>query len=98
METVYAITSLDHRDAHPGLLADWLQGHWSIENRLHWVRDVTQSEDAFRIRSGSGPQIMAALRNTTINLDRLSGQTNIARAARHYANQPAACRQLLLAA
>jgi hypothetical protein len=42
-----------------------------------------------------GAQVMAALRNTAINLDRLSGQTHIARATRHYANQPADCRLLL---
>jgi hypothetical protein len=61
-----------------GLLAGWLQGHWGIENRVHHVRDVTHGEDASRIRTGTGPQLMAALRNTDLNLARLRGETNIA--------------------
>src|SRR3954463_2337057 len=61
VEIVYAITSLDYRAADPRLLADWLQGHWAIENSVHHVRDVTQREDASRIRLGAGPQLMAAL-------------------------------------
>lgn len=84
-EVVYAITSLDHRQAAPGLLAGWLQGHWGIENRVHHVRDVTQGEDACRIRTGTGPQLMAALRNTDLNLARLRGETNIAASQRRNA-------------
>jgi predicted transposase YbfD/YdcC len=82
VEIVYAITSLDYRAAEPQLLAGWLQGHWSIENRVHHVRDVTQREDASRIRLGAGPQLMAALRNTATNIARLAGHTNIAAAQR----------------
>jgi predicted transposase YbfD/YdcC len=86
-EIVYAITCLDHRcaDADPGLLAGWLQGHWGIENRVHHVRDVTHGEDASRIRTGTGPQVMAALRNTDLNLARLRGETNIAASQRRNA-------------
>jgi len=84
-EIVYAITSLDYRQADPGLLAGWLQGHWGIENRVHYVRDVTQGEDASRIRTGTGPQLMAALRNTDLNLARLRGETNIAASQRRNA-------------
>jgi len=43
--TVYAVTSLALGSASPAQLAGWLGGHWRIENRLHWVRDVTFSED-----------------------------------------------------
>lgn len=84
-EVVYAITSLDHRQADPGLLAGWLQDHWGIENRVHHVRDVTHGEDASRIRAGTGPQLMAALRNTDLNLARLRGETNIAASQRRNA-------------
>lgn len=84
-EVVYAITSLDHRQADPGLLADWLQNHWGIENRVHHIRDVTHGEDASRIRTGTGPQLMAALRNTDLNLARLRGETNIAASQRRNA-------------
>jgi predicted transposase YbfD/YdcC len=39
--TVYAITSLPTWQAGPAELATWIRGHWSIENKLHYVRDVT---------------------------------------------------------
>ncbi len=42
--------------------------HWGIENRLHYVRDVTLGEDACRVRSGSAPQALACLRNATMHL------------------------------
>jgi predicted transposase YbfD/YdcC len=90
VEVVYAVTSLDHRAADARLLALWLQGHWAIENRVHHVRDVTQREDASRIRLGSGPQMMAALRNTATNIARLGGQHNMAAAQRTAAWSPTA--------
>jgi predicted transposase YbfD/YdcC len=98
VETVYAITSLDYRHADPGLLAVWIQGHWMIENRVHHVRDVTQSEDRSHIRAGSGPHVLAALRNTALNLHRLDGHTNIARAQRRTAWRAGAARQTINAA
>lgn len=55
-----------------------------IENRLHWVRDVDYDEDRSQVRTGSGPQVMATLRNTAIGLLRLAGHTNIAAALRHH--------------
>lgn len=81
-EIIYAVTSLTYRQADPELLAVWIQGHWGIENRVHHVRDVTQGEDACRIRAGTGPEVMAALRNTALNLHRLDGHSNIASAQR----------------
>lgn len=84
-ETVYAVTSLSATDAPPGQVADWLRGHWHIENRLHWVRDVTYAEDHSQIRTGAGPQVMATLRNTVLGLLRLAGHDNIAAALRHHA-------------
>jgi predicted transposase YbfD/YdcC len=62
--SVYAITSLTHRRADPGRLATWIRSHWRIENRLHWVRDVTLGEDHSSLRTGAGPEVMAAPRNT----------------------------------
>jgi predicted transposase YbfD/YdcC len=83
-ETVYAITSLTVADAGPEQIAAWLRGHWVIENRLHWVRDVDYDEDRSQIRTGSGPQVMATLRNIAIGLFRLAGHTNIATALRYH--------------
>lgn len=68
VQTVYLITSLDHRQASPDQLAGFVHGQWTIENGLHWVRDVTQGEDRCRVRTGSAPQNLAAVRNTVISL------------------------------
>jgi predicted transposase YbfD/YdcC len=96
VEVVYLITSADHRSAPPQTLASWVQGHWSIENKLHWVRDVDYDEDRSQVRTGSGPQVMASLRNTAISLLRLAGWDNIARALRHHARHPEDALKLLL--
>ncbi len=88
VEVVYVITSADHRAAPPAALARWVQGHWGIENRLHWVRDVTFDEDRSHVRTGNAPHVMATLRNTAISLLRLAGWTNIAAAQRHHARHP----------
>ena len=96
-ETVYAVTSLAATDAHPGQVADWLRGHWHIENRLHWVRDVTFHEDLSQIRTRGGPQVMATLRNATISLLRLAGHSNIAAALRYHARDHQRPIKLLLA-
>jgi predicted transposase YbfD/YdcC len=85
VEVAYVITSADYRAAPPPVLAAWVQGHWGIENRAHWVRDVTYDEDRSQVRAGSAPQVMATLRNTAISLHRLSGATSIAAALRHHA-------------
>lgn len=98
VEIVYAVTSVDHRAADSRLLAAWLQGHWAIENSVHHVRDVTQGEDASRIRRGAGPQLMAALRNTATNIARLAGHSNIAAAQRTAAWSPTAITDALRAA
>jgi Transposase DDE domain len=94
-EKVYGITSLSAAQASPQRLMELCRGHWGIENRSHWVRDVTFDEDRSTVRSGSLPQIMAALRNTVIGLMRLAGKTNIAAACRRHAAQPQETLDLL---
>jgi hypothetical protein len=59
-----------------------------VENRSHYVRDVTFNEDRSRIRVGHGPAVMAGLRNFAIALARLHGFANIASALRAFAHQP----------
>ena len=75
---VFIITSLDAREAAPAHLAGYVRGHWTIENKVHWVRDVTFREDASRVRTGGRPRIMGTLRNLTIGLIRQAGYTRIA--------------------
>src|SRR4051795_164510 len=74
VQTVYAITSLDVREADPALLACWVRGHWRIEAALHWVRDVTFGEDDSQVRTGHGPTNLAALCTLAINTLRLTGR------------------------
>ena len=81
-ETVYAITSLTATQARPAELAAIIRGHWLIEDRLHWVRDVTYDEDRSQVRTANGPRVMASLRNLAIAILRLTGQTSIAAALR----------------
>jgi hypothetical protein len=87
-EVAYAVTSLPPQEANPQRLLTLWRGHWGIENRLHWVRDVTLDEDRCQIRTGAAPQVMAALRNTVIGLIRLAGRRNIAATQRRYAAHP----------
>jgi predicted transposase YbfD/YdcC len=96
-ETVYAITDLHPHQARPDELAAWIRGHWHIENKLHWVRDVNFAEDHSQIRIGSAPQVMATFRNLVISLHRLAGATNIA-ALRHHARNARRPLQLLMIA
>ncbi|WP_244170732.1 ISAs1 family transposase [Amycolatopsis tolypomycina] len=83
--TVYGITPLTPDQAGPATIATLLRGHWSIENRLHCVRDTTYGEDASRVRTGTAPRAMATLRNLAISAHRAAGRTNIAAALRHTA-------------
>ncbi|MGH2478983.1 MAG: ISAs1 family transposase, partial [Ktedonobacteraceae bacterium] len=90
----YLITSLPPSVSAHRLLG-LARGHWAIENRLHYVRDVTCGEDASTIRSGSAPEVMAALRSAHLALLRLAGWRNIAAAHRHYAWSPGLALRLL---
>lgn len=88
-ETAYAVTSLSPAAAPPAILIVLWREHWHIENKMHWVRDVTFAEDRSTVRAGTIPQALAALRNTVIGAHRLAGAANIAAACRRCAAQPA---------
>lgn len=94
-EIAHCITSLTAEQASPEQLAGYLRNHWTIENRLHWVRDVTYDEDRSQTRTGAGPRVMASLRNLAISALRLKGHTNIASALRWVARDPARSLQIL---
>ena len=94
VEVVCLITS--DRGASPETLAAWVRRHWHIENKLHWVRDVTFGEDLSTARTGTGPHVMAAIRNLVISILRLAGHASIARALRRTARNPARAFRLLM--
>ncbi len=94
-EIAYGITSLDQERGTPEHLLTCNRGHWSIENKSHYVRDVTFDEDRSQIRTGHGPQMMACLRNLAISLLRLAGCQDIASANREFAAKPWQALRLL---
>jgi hypothetical protein len=81
-ETVYGITSLGPEKADSLKLLALNRGHWSIENRSHYVRDVVFDEDRCRVRTGNAAQLLASIRNLAIGLFRISGVTCIAKGIR----------------
>ena len=87
-EAVCAITSLGPKQASAARLLAIARGHWGIENRLHWVRDMSLGEDACRVRSGAAPQVLSGLRNTVLYVLRATGLVRIAEALRHLAARP----------
>lgn len=95
-ETVYAITDLSWGEIRADQIAETIRGHWGIENRLHWIRDVVFAEDHSQIRTGAGPAVMATLRNLAVSLHRLAGAANIAAACRHLSRHPNRVLPLLI--
>lgn len=87
-ETVYLITSLSKDKAPAERLLSLNRGQWAIENRSHYVRDVTFDEDRSQVRAKFGPRMMAILRNFAISILRLTGIKNIAKALRTTSAKP----------
>ena len=85
VEAQCIVTSVPRARADAATLLAWTRGHWAVENKLHYVRDVTMGEDANRTRTGSGPQALATLRNLAVSWLRLQGVSNIAAALRRNA-------------
>lgn len=84
-QTRYGITSLSRAQADAAQLEQLWRGHWAIENRVHYVRDVTLGADARQVHVGAAPHALATLRNALLNLLRGKGWQNIANAIRYYA-------------
>ncbi len=72
------ITSMTTQRGSPAVIAASVRGHWGIENKLHWVRDVTYGEDASRVRTRNAPHNMASMRNLVIGALRADGWASIA--------------------
>ena len=69
----YGITSLNPDEASAKRLLALRRGHWSIENKSHWMRDTLLGEDTSPVRCGAIPQVMAAMRNTALSVFRFAG-------------------------
>lgn len=67
-EIVYGITSLTPQRADASRLLELNRAHWSIENRLHWRRDVSLGEDACQVRKGAAPHVLAVLNSFVLAL------------------------------
>jgi predicted transposase YbfD/YdcC len=64
-ETRYFLTSCSD---DPAVLVQAIRRHWSIENALHWVLDVTFREDDSRVRNRTAARNLALLRKIALNL------------------------------
>lgn len=84
-EISYGITNLAPDEAQAAQVEALWRGHWTIENRKHYVRDVTLGEDRNQMHTGDAPRVLASLRSGLIDLWRSLGWTNIAEAIREYA-------------
>ncbi len=82
IEVSYGLTSLTADEVRAVDLERLWRAHWTIENRKHYVRDVTLGEDRTHIHLGNAPQVLAALRNALIDVWRAEGWRNIADATR----------------
>ncbi|WAX79084.1 ISAs1 family transposase [Streptomyces sp. KMM 9044] len=81
-EIVFGVTSLPPDLAGPAHLNHYERTHWTVENKIHWVRDVTFREDNSQLRTGTAPRALAGFRNLAISTIRLAGRANIAHARR----------------
>lgn len=87
-ETVYGIAALPKTHSSIQDLARYLRGHWSIENNLHRVRDVSFAEDKSTIRTKHAPEVMAALKNLVISIFQRGNVKSYPAAFRRFSAHP----------
>jgi predicted transposase YbfD/YdcC len=97
-QVTYGITSLSPDIGTPDVLLVLKRGHWIIENGVHRVKDVTFGEDASLIHTGSGPLVMALLRDTAISLLYRAGLRRVAACLRRFSQHPHAAVDLVVLA
>ena len=83
-EVSYGLTSLSPERAGAAALEALWRGHWTIENGLHYVRDVSFGEDAGRAAAGSTARALASVRNALLYLFRRVGWRCVPSALAHY--------------
>jgi predicted transposase YbfD/YdcC len=89
-ETVYAVTSLTPEQAAPTALLRLWRRHWTVENSLHWIRDVVFAEDASTTRTAHAPHALVVFRNLALSLLHRWRGRDITAARQYYAGHPAA--------
>lgn len=92
-ETRYFISS---RPLSPAKAAEAVRAHWAIENRLHWVLDVTFGDDQSRLRKGHGARNMATVRHFALNLVRAANDRRSIKSRRKLAGWSTAYLRTLL--
>jgi predicted transposase YbfD/YdcC len=95
VEVVYGMTSLPRKKADAKRILELNRKHWSIENRLHYRRDVTLGEDASQVRVKGAPEVLAALNGGILAFMDFLGVKNVAKQMRHYCAQYEEALQLL---
>ena len=85
--TEYYLTDCSPQRLDAAAFLAVIRAHWSIESH-HWIRDMVFGEDRSALRSGSAPQLLAALRNAAETLLRRAGWEEITAARRHLAARP----------
>ena len=83
-EVSYGLTSLKPERAGAATLEGLWRGHWTIENRLHYVRDVSFGEDGGHAAAGSTAHALASVRNALLYRFRQAGWHVIPDALAHY--------------
>jgi len=97
-ETVYGMTSLSAQQASPDRLQALVRRHWSVENELHYRRDVTFQEDATRLKAWNAAQVLAILNNLVLAVLMHVRPGTVPQARRHYAAHPDEALKLVLTA
>jgi len=96
-QTAYGLTSLAPLRAGPSEILALNRGHREIENRLHYVRDVSCGEDRSTVRVGAMPRNLACLSNAAISIVRMCGEFRCLPPARRHqsAGKDRALREIL---
>jgi len=84
-EVLFGVTSLTAETCSPNRLLHLIRQHWHIENRLHYVRDVTFGEDACTIRHTRRQRLLASINNLVIGLLRQTSFRYLPEARRYFA-------------
>ncbi len=95
-EVVYGLTALSPVQASAQDLLALVREHWSIENRLHWRRDVMLREDDCQVRKGEAPRVLAVLNSFLLALLDFVGVSNVPSQMRTFDAHPLQAVRLLL--